>query len=120
MASVSFVPQSLDVTCYAGDGATLRLTLTNPAGAPVELTGTVQAQIRQSTDGAVVDSFAADLSAGPAGVVVLTLTGAQTAALRDGASPFEGVWDAQWTPASGQPTTLVRGRLVCEPDVTRA
>lgn len=106
---------------YAGDGATLRVTVTDPAGAPFDLTGSVTAQIRATPDAATAEAdFAADLSEHAAGVVFLSLTGDQTAALINGTgAPFQGVYDVQWAPVGGEPLTLVQGEVTCELDVTR-
>ena len=53
-------------------------------------------------------------------MVVLTLTGAQTALLVDGTGSFRGVYDVQWTATGSEPATLVQGGVTCELDVTRA
>lgn len=106
---------------YAGDGATLRITVTDPASVPLDLTGAVTAQIRTTPDAATAKAdFAADLSLHASGVVLLSLTGIQTAALLNGTgAPFKGVYDVQWRPTGGQPITLVQGEVTCELDVTR-
>jgi hypothetical protein len=116
---VSLVPEVVNLALYAGDGVGLRLTVKKGDGTPWNLTGTVQAQIRQDRmDTQVEESFAVDLSQGATGVVVLSLTGAQTTAL-GGAGPFAGYWDVQWTATGAEPATVVQGAVTCIPDVTR-
>lgn len=64
--------------------------------------------------------FAADLADAATGVVLLKLTGAQTAALVNGSgAPFAGVYDVQWHATGSEPVTLIQGGVTCESDVTR-
>jgi hypothetical protein len=119
----TFVPESCDLVLYAGDGATLRITVTS-AGEPLPLGSDVTAQIRQRrVDEEPKADFAVDLDEAAQGIAVLTLTGAQTADLvldsraRDGA--FSGYWDCQLTLPDEEPYTLVQGAVTCSPDVTR-
>lgn len=125
MPPISLVPQSLDLRLYGGDGVELRLTVTDTDGSPLPLTGSIDAQIRPSrTSNQEAAVFAADLSDGDTGVVYLSLTGDQTAALH-GVPPqqpverFQGVWDVQWTPASAEPVTIIQGNVESALDVTR-
>jgi hypothetical protein len=125
LAPISLVPQSLDLSLYGGDGVELRMTVTDSLGQPVPLTpGAIDAQIRTSrTSDPVMVSFTADLTDGATGVVILSLSGSQTELLHgDPALPserFSGVWDVQWTPQSGQPITLIQGKVESALDVTR-
>jgi hypothetical protein len=112
---VSVVPQAVDLALYAGDGVALRLSVSS-LGAPLALTGAVTAQVRSSRDDASVPvDFTVDLAEADAGIVGLTLTGAQTATL----GAFKGAWDAQWHPLGGEPRTIVQGAVTCVLDVTR-
>jgi hypothetical protein len=43
---INLQPQTLDLALYAGDGVEFRLVCTNTAGAPIDVTGTIKAQIR--------------------------------------------------------------------------
>lgn len=114
---ISRVPESLDLALYAGDGVSIRLSLTNSAKDPIQVTGTMKAQIR-STHSAPEAS--AEFTAVPEdNAVVISLTGDQTQALVTGEDKFEGVWDIQWVPQDGEPVTLVRGKVTCDADVTR-
>lgn len=117
---ISLIPSDLDLELYAGDGVELVLGLTDAAGQALNVTGVVLAQIRTTAaDPAPTASFAADLSQGATGKVILSLTGVQTASLVSGANKFAGVWDMQWTVTGGQPVTVLKGKVTCEPDVTR-
>lgn len=116
---ITYEPQVLDLTLYAGDGTSFTITVTDPALEPVNLTGTMIAQIRtarESVDPASAD-FEIDLTDAADGIAVLKLTGEQTHAL---ISPekFVGVWDLQWTPVGEEPITLCQGAVECLPDVS--
>ena len=122
---INLQPEVVDLVLYAGDGVDLPITCTNGAGAPIDLTGAVTAQVRLQrldADPPVV-AFTVNAVDAYQGKVILSLSGTQTAALsthpsaKDG--KFNGVWDVQWTPASGQVRTLCQGRVECVADVTR-
>ena len=122
--AISLVPEILDLSLYGGDGVELRLVVTDTGGEPVDLTGTIDAQIRStrtsSTESAVFD---ADLTDSDTGVVILSLTGAQTEGLHGNPNTpserFSGVWDVQWTPQGAEPVTLIQGKVESALDVTR-
>lgn len=114
---ISRLPETLDLALYAGDGVAIRLTLTDSANQPISATGAMTAQIRASHS---APDVAAEFNAAPEdNAIVISLTGEQTQALVPGEEKFEGVWDLQWTPENGQPTTLVRGKVTCDADVSR-
>jgi hypothetical protein len=122
---IDLQPQVLNLALYAGDGVEFRLICTDKAGAPVDVTGTVKAQIRldrMTPDPAIVE-FTAGMVDAYQGIVVLTLTGVQTQTLSAHPSAvkgtFVGVWDVQWAPAGKQPRTLCQGSVECVSDVTR-
>lgn len=117
---LSFIPQTLDLSLYAGDGAGLRFTITDSTGAALPLTGTMKAQIRANRETAdpALAEFSVDLTDFATGVVLISLTGEQTHALITGNEKFTGVWDLEWTPAGDEPATLVQGNVECSPDVT--
>ena len=111
---LTFVPQSLRLDLYAGDGAALKLIVTDPDETPLPLTGTVTAQIRNHRSNTeTVAEFDVTVVGNEA---TLVLTGDQTAELGD----FNGAWDCQWIPDTGEPKTLVQGQARCFLDVTRA
>jgi len=122
---INLQPQVLNLALYAGDGVEFRLICTDKAGAPVDVTGTVKAQVRLerlTADPAIVE-FATNMVDAYQGIVVLSLTGAQTQTLSAHPSSkqgtFLGVWDVQWAPANKQPRTLCQGSVECVSDVTR-
>ena len=114
---INLQPQVLDLSLYAGDGVEFRLVCTDKAGAPIDVNGAVKAQIR--TERLAADPPIAQFTVGAVdayqGIIVLSLTGDQTAEL----GKFLGVWDVQWTPAGKQPRTLCQGKVECVIDVTR-
>jgi hypothetical protein len=117
---ISLLPESLDLDLYAGDGASLQLTITDNDSAPLPVEGEIKAQIRKSRlDTTVLAEFNADLVNGPTGIVLISLDGEQTAALITDKPVFKGVWDAQWKKADAPPITLVQGKVECHADVTR-
>lgn len=119
-AAISLVPEKVTLTLYAGDGLQLRITVTDPDGAPIPLDGTIAAQIRaHREDTAPTAVFAVDATDAAAGVVVIALTDEQTAALLNGSSRFYGAWDVQWTSLADVTKTLVQGQVVGDLDVTR-
>jgi hypothetical protein len=118
-------PEILDLLLYAGDGVSFRLICKNSAGAPVDITGTVNAQIRLKRldpDPPVLD-FNVNLVDAWQGIVRLSLTGDQTQDLMEDPSvkngQFVGVWDIQWSPSNSEPRTLCQGKAECVADVTR-
>lgn len=127
MANITLQPQVLDLALYAGDGVEFRLICTDSTTEPVPITGTVMAQVRVDRtlpDDPIVE-FAADLAEGAQGIILLSLSGAQTQQLmadpsvKPGSGKFSGVWDVQWTPTGEEARTLCQGKLDCVADVTR-
>src|SRR6185503_17945920 len=99
-------PQVLDLVLYSGDGFACKFTCTTVAGTPVDITGTVKAQIRVdrlNPDDPPVVQCTIGLTDSYIGVIRLSLTGAQTQMLTDHPSAkggrFSGVWDLEWDPA---------------------
>ena len=123
---INLQPQILDLSLYSGDGFKVKLTCTTPAGAPVDVTGGVEAQIRLdrlTPEDPPIAAFTVSLVDAYLGVIVLSLTGDQTQALTDHSSAkdkkFIGVWDVEWDSADEEPRTLCQGKVECVADVTR-
>lgn len=117
---ISLLPEQLDLVLYAGDVASLQLTVTDNAGEPKPIAGEVTAQIRKTRlDAEVMAEFNADLTNGPTGIVLISLSGEQTAALITDKPVFKGVWDVQWKKTDSEPITLAQGKVECNADVTR-
>lgn len=122
---INLQPQVLNLALYAGDGVEFRLICTDKAGAPIDVTGAVKAQVRldrMTPDPAIVE-FTANMIDAYQGIVVLSLSGDQTHTLSahpsSKAGVFLGVWDVQWAPSNKQPRTLCQGTVECVSDVTR-
>lgn len=118
---ISLLPDTLDLAFYAGDGADIQLTVTDTSNEPMDVDGTVIAQIRAVKTSATPSAeFAVDLTGASLGVIVLSLTGEQTAGLlASNQVLFKGVWDVQWDPSDRDPVTLIQGRVECTADVSR-
>lgn len=118
---INLQPQVLDLALYAGDGVEFRLVCTNTAGAPIDVTGTIKAQIRleRLTPDPPVAQFGVNSVDAYQGIIVLSLTDEQTQDLVGDTGKFNGVWDIQWAPATGQARTLCQGKVECVADVTR-
>jgi hypothetical protein len=117
---LSFIPQTLDLLLYAGDGAGIRFTITDSTGAPLPLTGLMKAQIRANREDAdpALAEFDVDLTDFATGVVLISVTGEQTHGLISGDEKFVGVWDLEWISTDDEPSTLLQGTVECLPDVT--
>lgn len=121
MATINVQPSVLDLVLYAGDGVEFRLICTDSDEAPVDITGSVEAQIRTdrlSTDPPIVE-FTVGMVDAYQGIIVLSLTGEQTQALVGDTGKFTGVWDVAWEPAGAHSRTLCQGKVECVADVTR-
>jgi hypothetical protein len=121
--TMNFRPNILNLLLYAGDGFSLRLLCKDTAGAPIDVTGVVTAQVRLDRvhpDDPPLAVFTVSLVDAYMGVIGLTLSDAQTLSLLGaGEEKFTGVWDVQWTPVSMQSRTLIQGIVECVADVTR-
>lgn len=121
--TLDFRPTILNLDIYAGDGLSINLNCKDLAGNPIDISGSVEAEIRPDRlhpNDAPLVNFAVSLVDAYLGVIALTLTGAQSLSLLGpGEDKFTGVWDVQWTPAQLQIRTLVQGVVECVADVTR-
>jgi hypothetical protein len=118
--TIDLTPDELDLVLYAGDGVRLPLAITDSNTDPVNITGTVRAQIRANYAALTpIATWAVDMSDAANGNLVLTLDGTDTQLLVTLGKKFKGVWDVEWTPSGGQPRTLLRGKVECDPDATR-
>jgi len=117
MATLDCRPPDLTLKLYAGDDTTIQLTVLDQYQAPVDLTGDVVAQVRRhQTDEAVVCEPAVSNPDGPAGVVWITFTLADTNALLDDGGHH--VWDLQHHGPNGT-ETIATGAVRTDPDITR-
>lgn len=122
---INLQPQVLNLSLYAGDGVEFRLRCKDGGGDPIDITGTVNAQIRldRLTETDPIVEFATNMVDAYQGIVILSLTEDQTRELVMSPSAangkFSGVWDIQWTPANTPSRTLCQGTVECVSDVTR-
>ena len=121
---INLQPEVLDLSLYAGDGVTLPMTCVTAAGAPIDLSGAIDAQIRvERLEAPIIVTFSVNTTDAYKGKIVLSLTGEDTKALMDDPSTkqgkFIGVWDVQWTPAGAEPRTICQGKVECVADVSR-
>ena len=129
MANISIQPPVLDLSFYAGDGIAFKLLCKDDAEppVPVNVTGAIEAQIRidRTLEDPPVVEFSSDVTQAAQGIIILSLTGAQTqplvthASVKPGSGKFVGVWDVQWTKAGAEPRTLCQGKVECLADVSR-
>lgn len=125
-AEISLVPQKTDLHLYAGDGATIRLKFVQQGSALDMSDGEMTAQIRVNRmDVTPAAEWAVDASDAENGVIVLTITGEETASLLQYFNQqryrygMKGSWDVQWHPTGREPVTLFQGDCYCNADVTR-
>ena len=114
--TIAYEPQVLDLVLYAGDGVNFRLVVTDTGSAPVNLDGTMLAQIRSARDESDPPDavFEVDLAEATDGIATLKLTGDQTQQL----GKYSGVWDLQWTSTNAEPVTICQGKVECMLDVS--
>jgi hypothetical protein len=112
-AAVGALPAVCDLAIYQGDDFWIKLIVTDTAGQAADLTGaTAKAEIR-ATPGAdeVAATFEPTIAANE---ITLYLASADSAILAG-----KLAWDCQTTDAAGFTSTLVRGAVTVEPEVTR-
>lgn len=110
------VPAKQDIKIMRGDTEVFNITVTDSAGAPVNLTGDVfTSQIRYNRDdSSAAASFTCVVTDPAAGTVTLTLSAVTSATLVSGTA----YWDLQRND-SGVVTTIVAGKCTILADVTR-
>ena len=122
---INLQPGILDLILYAGDGISFKMICTSEDGSPIDITGEVRAQIRHEriSPDPPIALFSVNTIDAILGIIVLSLTGEQTAKLSQDPSSksgnFVGVWDVEWTPSGAEPKTLCQGKVECGSDVTR-
>ena len=121
--TINLQPEVVNLSLYAGDGATLRLVCTDNTGTPIDITGSIAAQIRinRLDETSPLATFSVIMTDAADGIVILSLTGDQTDTLMDSAvnGKFTGVWDIEWDPSGFEPRTICQGKVECVADVTR-
>lgn len=119
--SVDLSPVPLDLLkVRAGDRNAVELTFTQD-GAPLDLTGavlTAQGRTTVTDETAALDAVIT-VNDAPAGKATLTWPGDAVRSALAGKATWSGVWDLQMAAGTGDPITLVAGKLTLELDVTR-
>lgn len=108
---ITALPQTVNLSLYAGDDFYMNLTVTNPDGSPADLSqATVLAQIRSAAN-LVLATFSSNVVGN---VIELHLTSGASAGL-----PASGVWDCQITTPLAGVTTLAGGTVSVTPQVSQ-
>jgi phosphoribosylformylglycinamidine (FGAM) synthase PurS component len=117
---LNFQPKRIDLWLYAGDGVNFKLTIRDPEGQTINLTGsTIKAQIRYKVDSVEPAAvFSVNLDEATSGIVKLSLTKTQTQELA-AEKKFVGIWDLEWTALGAEPKTICQGKAECVQDVSR-
>lgn len=109
-------PGTLNLEFVSGDAYSHTIHFQDANGTALDVSAyTHRAQIRSSHAAATATDIAIDESAAATGDVRISLTAAQTRALRRGVF----VWDMERELAGGEPQTVLRGTAAALPDVTR-
>lgn len=108
-------PEPVDLVIYRGDSGRFRVTVTDPAGAPLDVSGaTWESQMRPNQDSTTQQTFTVTPVVGDPSSVDVILDAATSAAIDFTA----GVWDLQMT-MTGEVQTLLGGRVTVTKDVSR-
>jgi nitrogen fixation protein FixH len=115
--NVGIVPATVNLTIEQGNTWSASLTFTDGTGTAINLTGyTFTAQIRPSySSSTVTATFTCTVTDAIHGVVTLSLTSDQTAALP---APFTGQWDL-WMSSPATALRIMAGNVTVVPRVTR-
>lgn len=112
-----FLPSNFDLELYKGDYLPLTVTLVQPNGTPVNLTGyTAHAHIRSNFGDEVIYAFTVSIPAPETGKVNIILTSAVSAGIAAGAY----IWDFQVREPSGNTRTYLAGDVTVYDEVTKA
>jgi hypothetical protein len=125
MASLSQLPDVVDLSFVAGDTFRIRIRVVDPDTAnALPLTEyEFQAEVAKFTDRSVVAEFTATPDPDyPTSAVILSLPPTETAKLPDlgTGSEFKGIWDLEVTFPNGDVRTVAKGDVLCVLDVTNS
>lgn len=111
-----FLPSNFDLEIYKGDYLPLTITLVQPNGNPLNLTGyTAHSHIRSNYGDEVIYPFSVSIPVPSSGQVNLTLTSATSA----GIAPGSYIWDFQVREPSGNIRTYLAGDVTVYDEVTK-
>jgi hypothetical protein len=125
MASLSQLPDVVDLSFVAGDTFRIRLRVVDPDDASAKTLDEYefQAEIAKTSDRAVVAEFTATPDPdNPTTAVILSLPPSETAELpaQGTGSEFRGIWDLEVTFPNGDVRTVAKGDVLCVIDVTNS
>ncbi len=125
MASLSQLPDVVDLSFVAGDTFRIRIRVVDPDDdTALPLTEyEFPAEIAQLSDRSVVATFAATPDPDNlTSAVILALPPSETAKLPDlgTGSEFKGIWDLEVTFPNGDIRTVAKGDVLCVLDVTNS
>ena len=110
------LPAVLNLEMIAGDGYRNTITFKDASGSAINVSGyTFRAQVRKNPKSTTAVSFTIDNSGGATGIVIISLTGAQVRSLGIGKSK----WDMEYVVGNSDPTTVLKGDIKVNADVTR-
>ena len=127
MATLSQLPDVVDISFVAGDTFRIRVRVVDPedAGALPLTDYEFQAEIATLSDRTVAATFISAPDPDPlyaTSAVILTLPPTETAKLPDlgTGSEFKGIWDLEVTFPNGDVRTVAKGDVLCVLDVTNS
>lgn len=104
-----------DITLDQGSTFTLQITLQQPAGTPINLSGyTIRSQIRKSYTGSLIEEFTCAIVTAASGIFQMALTAEETKLLTEA----EYVYDVEIS-ISGNVTRVLEGTIYVSPEVTQ-
>jgi hypothetical protein len=125
MASLSQLPDVVDLSFVAGDTFRIRIRVVDPDTAnALPLTEyEFQAQVAKLSDRVAVADFVTTPDPDfPNEAVILSLSPTETATLpaQGDGSEFKGIWDLEVTFPNGDIRTVAKGDVLCVIDVTNS
>ncbi len=122
---VGNVPDSQDINIYRGSKFSYPFTATTAADAPLDLSGhTITAHLRRYRLGPLVVAFTVVVESAEDGELTISLSAAQTAALKCGEFPTHSAsrywWDLKVDPPSGDTFFLIQGEAFVWAQATRS
>jgi hypothetical protein len=119
MSQVVALPEQLDLSLYAGDDFSLKITRQDTTGSPMPMAGGFNGHIKDTTGANITDFSCDSTDAETLGVLGVSLTAAQTRDMYSTHAPyFRGKFDIQWTDLDGNVLTLVQGGITVTGDIT--
>jgi hypothetical protein len=108
------MPKNYDMVIYKGDYVELFITLKDPLGAAINLSGfTPKAQLKANYEGPMIKEFACALTA-TVGQVRIYLSSSVSSSL----IPGDYIWDFQITSSGLETRTYLAGDVVVNKEVT--